>query len=98
MIYHITAAASWEAQIASKAFSAESLENEGFIHACNAEQIAGVLDRYFKGMTDLLVLEIDESRLSAEIKYEGGGPTTELYPHVYGPIEKLAIVSIETVK
>ena len=97
MIYHITTQADWKQQMSAEAFTAQSLAVEGFIHTCSRDQIPGVLERYFKSKTDLVVLEIDESKLASEVKYEAG-PTGELFPHVYGLIGREAITAVEVLK
>lgn len=74
-------------------FVAASLSTEGFIHACTEEQLARVLKRYFEGQDDLIILVIDETKLSPQIKFEIG-LTDEMFPHIFGPIERVAIVSV----
>ena len=41
----------------------------------------------------LLLLEIDESKLESEVRFEKS-TNDELFPHVYGPINKRAILSV----
>lgn len=97
MIYHITTEADWKEQMSAQTFTSPSLAVEGFIHACSRDQIPGVLDRYFKSKTNLVVLEIDEHKLGSELKYEAG-PTGESFPHIYGLIERDAITAVEVLK
>ena len=77
-----------------------SLDQEGFIHASRATQIVGVLDRYYSGVNDLLKLTIDTDLLDATstLKEELAESIGEIFPHVYGPINKSAIVSIEKIR
>ena len=44
-------------------------------------------DERFAGRDDLILLEIDADRLSAELRWENG------FPHLYGPLELEAVVS-----
>lgn len=90
-IYHITSPQAWEAAADPDGYRAASLDSEGFIHCSFEGQLGGVLERYYKGAGDLLVLEIDPARLKSELKTEAstGG---EDYPHIYGPINKDAVV------
>ena len=53
-IYHITTAAAWDKAQVEGAYTADSLAIEGFIHCSTADQVAGVLDRYYKGQTGLV--------------------------------------------
>lgn len=95
MIYHLTTQAEWTAQALAAAFLPPDYSREGFIHCCTTDQLQGVLDRYFKGVPDILVLHLDESKLTASLKYEVA-THDELFPHLFGPINKDAIIKIET--
>lgn len=90
-IYHITTPDAWETADETKGYRAANLETEGFVHCSFKEQLGGVLDRYYKGTGRLLVLEIDPARLVSELRTE---PSTggEDYPHIYGPVNKDAVV------
>jgi uncharacterized protein (DUF952 family) len=92
MIYHIAAGADWEAARAAGAYTADSLASEGFIHCSTAAQVAGTAQRFFAGRQDLVLLEIDPARLTAELRYEEGEPGV-LFPHIYGPLDLAAVVA-----
>ncbi|WP_316316871.1 DUF952 domain-containing protein, partial [Clavibacter michiganensis] len=76
-------------------YEAASLHTENFIHCSFAEQLEAVLNRYYKDAETVLILEIEPERLTSELIAE---PSTggEIYPHIYGRINKDAIVKIET--
>ncbi|QQS40588.1 MAG: DUF952 domain-containing protein [Acidobacteriota bacterium] len=95
-VYHITTTKAWEAAEDPGGYRAASLESEGFIHCSFKDQLSGVLERYYRGAGELLVLEIDPARLRAEMKTE---PSTggEDYPHIYGPINKDAVIGTAAV-
>ncbi len=97
MIYHVITSAAWESQRLAKSLEVPSLKTEGFIHCCTHQQVAGVLERYFKGQTNLLLLEIDEAKLESELRFEKS-TNDELFPHVYGPINKTAILTTTWIK
>lgn len=97
MIYHVITSAAWESQRLVKSLEVPSLKTEGFIHCCTHQQVAGVLERYFKGQTNLLLLEIDEAKLESELRFEKS-TNDELFPHVYGPINKTAILTTTWIK
>ncbi|MDA9873917.1 DUF952 domain-containing protein [Saprospiraceae bacterium] len=100
IIYHIVAVSSWEEQLESSNYVHASLDQEGFIHASRATQIAGVLNRYYSGVNDLLKLTIDTDLLDATstLREELAVSTGEIFPHIYGPINKLSIVTIEKIR
>ena len=102
MIHHLISGADWAAVQDAEEFRPATLEVEGFIHCCTPAQLSGVLERYFVGATDIWVLDLDESLLAAELRWEAPAdprtgtartsPTTEKFPHVYGPINCRAVV------
>lgn len=94
LIYHVTLPEAWNARQSGEAITADSLTTEGFIHCSLAEQLEGVLERYFGGVSRVVILEIDPEKLSSKLVFE---PSTnnEEYPHVYGPIDPEAIISAE---
>jgi uncharacterized protein (DUF952 family) len=94
IIYHITTLAAWTAQQANEEYSAESLSSEGFIHCSTKEQVKATLERYYSQQQDLLLLHINSSWLHAELKFELA-TNGELFPHVFGKLNKAAIVEIE---
>ncbi len=95
MIYHVVTRQSWEAARQQGFYEAASLALEGFIHCSKKEQVAGVLERYYKNQTDLLLLHIEESKLTAPLKYELAPSVNEEFPHVFGRINLDAVVDVE---
>jgi len=98
VIYHICEAASWEVQHRSSYYVHGSLAVEGFIHLSVRAQVDGVLDRYFKGSSDLLLLSVQVDQLDAELIYEYAESVGEEFPHVYGPLAKKAIIEVEKIR
>ncbi len=96
MIYHILAKSDWQSHSPNQDYKAESLATEGFIHCAEQAQIAGVLERYYAGKTDLCMLCIDTSFLVAELKYEQA-PNGETFPHIFGVINPEAIVEVKEI-
>jgi uncharacterized protein (DUF952 family) len=71
------------------------LAEEGYIHCSTAEQWPGVIQRFYGDDADLLLLHVDEQRLSAPLVYEQLPGMPEPFPHVYGPINLDAVVNVE---
>lgn len=94
MIYHIATAEDWNEHQHHSSYAPAGYAKEGFIHCSTKEQVSGVLHRYYAGIKNLLLLHIDESKLTAELKYEEA-TNQELFPHVFGSINKDAIVKTE---
>lgn len=99
MIYHITLRAAWAEAQRRGEYQAASLETEGFIHCSTNSQVQPIMNKFFKGQRNLVLLVIDPTLLTAELKWEPpagevppGVPEGDLFPHIYGPINLDAIV------
>jgi uncharacterized protein (DUF952 family) len=95
MIYHIVTSAYWAKFENTAAYLSETFDAEKFIHCSRQEQIAGVLERYYVGVNDLLLLHIDESKLTSPLLYEPAPNSEETFPHIYGAINREAVVTVE---
>jgi uncharacterized protein (DUF952 family) len=96
-IYHITTAAAWEKAQTAGAYTADSLATEGFIHCSTQDQVAGVLDRYYKGQTNLVKLTIEKSKVTSPLIFELATSINEVFPHIHGPINLSAVVKAESI-
>jgi uncharacterized protein (DUF952 family) len=93
-IYHITTPAQWaEAQKVGH-YDSETLVTEGFIHCSTEPQVAGVLDRYYKGQTGLLKLKIEKSKVERPLVFELAGSINEVFPHIHGALNLDAVVGV----
>src|SRR6185436_206645 len=93
-IYHITNAEAWRTAREAGVYRAESLETEGFLHCSTEEQVGATATRYFPGATGLVVLCVDVSLLHGEVRYEDTSGHGQLFPHIYGPIDLVAVRSV----
>jgi uncharacterized protein (DUF952 family) len=97
-ILHFCPAAAWEAAAATGSYTAEGLVTQGFIHCSPRDHLHVPATALARGRTDLVVLEIDESRLDPPAVWEQGDPpdpTGKLFPHVYGAIPVDAVLSVQ---
>ena len=64
-IFHVIPQGSWSELKSTKSLfiEPESLAVEGFVHCCKADQLPGVIDRFFSTAQKLVVLRINESKL-----------------------------------
>jgi uncharacterized protein (DUF952 family) len=97
LIYHITTSAAWATAQQQEFYEAPSLKDEGFIHCSQENQLAGVLERYYKNQTDLVKLVIDTDKLTSKFVFEWSPSTADTFPHVYGVINVEAVVDVVTV-
>ena len=94
VFYHVTTAADWEAAKQNAEYIHPSLEAEGFIHCSQDHQVAGVLERYFAGKTDLVKLVIESDKLTSKYVFGWSKSTADTFPHVYGPINIDAVIDV----
>lgn len=78
-------------------YAPASLVSEGFVH-CSPDSSAAlaIADGLYRDVPDLLVLQIDEAGLGAEVRWEGSEDM--LFPHVYGPVERSAVTAVLAVR
>ncbi|MFF1477973.1 DUF952 domain-containing protein [Streptomyces sp. NPDC058301] len=92
MIFHVVPGPQWTGA-GPGPYAPASLAAEGFVH-CSADlasALAVANARYGDAPAPLLLLSVDEAALSAEVRWEGKG---QAFPHVYGPIEREAVVAV----
>jgi uncharacterized protein (DUF952 family) len=94
IIYHITTKEAWDQAIQNGAYTTPSLNEEGFIHCSQENQIAGVLERYFSGRHDLVKLVVDTDKLNVRFVFEWSPSTSDTFPHIYGPINLDAVKEV----
>ena len=94
MILHIAERACWEASDPATGYAPERFADEGFVHCSDPQQAEVVANRLFRGRRDLVLLLIDEGRLRVTVQRENLEGGSELFPHVYGPIDRAAVVAV----
>lgn len=93
MILHIAPSEAWEAARRQGSYAPESLRAQGFIHCSLGRQLRAVLRRTFAGVEGLVLLGVDESRLSEAPHYEFAGD--DRFPHLRMPLPVAAVVACE---
>lgn len=91
-LFHLAEVDQWTA--AGDEYVPAAFAAEGFVHCSYREQVAATRARHYAGRTDLVLLEIDPARLRARVLDEPSPTTGELYPHIYGPINRDAVVAV----
>ena len=92
-VYHLVLRRVWEAQ-PDHPYRPDSLASEGFIHCSFAAQVAASANRFYAEAVDLSLLHIDAERLSSPLREEASG-AGEIFPHIYGPLNRDAVVRVE---
>jgi glutathione S-transferase len=99
MILHLAIRADWEEAktIGSYVWSTRGITvaDEGYTHCSFESQWKGVRDRFYSDLADqeLVLLEINEEKLSSKVVVEQLGAAPEAFPHIYGCIDIAAVVN-----
>lgn len=97
MLFHVADRTRWEASVAAGEYTQSTrgmeLADVGFIHLSTEAQVAGVLERFYAGVTDLVLLHIDETRLTAPVVFEDVPGAAEQFPHLYGALNVDAVTA-----
>lgn len=131
MILHLISEQAWSQLAPGQPYAPESLQTEGFIHCTAGDalliEVANTVYRSHPG--EFLVLDIDETKVAAEVRWEAPAhpaeiaaestgeasvppeaaaeyglpdavaasepaPTATTFPHIYGPLNREAVVGI----
>ena len=89
--FHIVAAEVWAATDPDAPYEAASLASEGFIHCTDgeAELLATANRHYANDPRDFLALTVDLDATGSPWRIDD---PARIYPHVYGPIDRAAIL------
>jgi len=93
-ILHIATEQQWQEARRLGQYSPESFAGDGFIHCSYAAQVLRVANSLFRGRSDLVLLEIDPSRVGCQVSEENLQGGKELFPHIYGPLPLSAVVEV----
>ena len=99
-IYHVASRSDWERALRSGVYTTSTrgrtLEQEGFLHAARADQVAAVLERFYADVAEpLLLLEVDTDLL--DVPWQEDPVDHDTFPHVYGPLPTSAVVDVRPV-
>ena len=103
MILHLLPAWLSETMGADDDYLPAAYAADGFIHCSPSDEVMlAVANAYYPGgAEDLVVWDVDEAALTAPVRWEAPDPAPPpgvaagvLFPHVYGPIERRAVVRV----
>lgn len=102
LIYHLVTTTRWQDWPSDQPYLPAEYANDGFVH-CTAgdELMIAVANRFYQNVQgDFLLLVIESERLTSPLKWEAPSPgdtLAPLFPHIYGPINRDAVVAIKTI-
>ncbi|HET9692064.1 MAG TPA: DUF952 domain-containing protein [Acidimicrobiales bacterium] len=97
-LVHLARRADWQAACASPdrtyrvSTIGATLDRVGFIHLSRPDQVDGVAARFYDGVGDLVLLDVDAAATGAEVVWEPVGDDT--FPHLVGPLPVDAVTSV----
>ncbi len=108
-VLHLIPKSAWDQLAETQAVSNESLSTDGFIHCTDDPLVMlGVANAFYTQQAgDFVVLHVDVERLSSPCIWEEPAhpegrtdvvPLAKSFPHVYGPIDRAAVVAVYAVQ
>jgi uncharacterized protein (DUF952 family) len=95
--YHLIPASLWAEANPDAPLTRDSLADEGFIHCTDgADALIATANRHYRDdPRDFVALSLDLDRVSSPWRYDDSGKP---YPHIYGPIDRSAILGATEVR
>jgi len=95
-IYHIAFCSDWEQAKTLGSYTVStrgrSLDDVGYIHAAaSTRQAESVANLFYADASDLVLLVIDTTKLSAPIRHDRVDGWDEPFPHILGPLNPDAV-------
>jgi uncharacterized protein (DUF952 family) len=94
--YHLIPSEVWSASDQDAPLARDSLGDEGFIHCTDgADELIATAERHYRAdERPFLAVTVDLDALSSPWRYDDPGKP---YPHIYGPIDRIAIIGLTPV-
>ena len=93
-ILHVMKKSSWEEFKNKESWGKRNIEAEGFIHCSQPEYFWRVAPNFDNIDDEMVILCIDENKLSAKVLYEDGDNCGRSYPHIYELINSSAVTDV----
>lgn len=99
-LYHLALASDWEAAVKAGSYGistiGRTIADEGFMHMSFEAQVDGVANRFYRDVDEpLVLLTIDLTKVTDEVKLEVPPGATEAFPHLYGPLDPEAVAEVQ---
>lgn len=94
LTYHGVEKSYWDSQPAGEPYRPPGFEADGFVHTTEGREAVALVLTHLYGGSDgaFVVLHVDLDRIRVPWRYDDAA---ELFPHVYGPLSRDAIVRVE---
>ena len=102
VIYHLAPAARWSTWPDDQPYLPSEFEREGFIHCTKGDELMVKVANQYQRKTpgDFVLLLVDVDRLDPQtspVKWEESSVFHQLFPHIYGPINRQTILGVRQV-
>jgi uncharacterized protein (DUF952 family) len=103
LIYHLAPATRWYSWPENEPYLPAEYEKDGFIHCTSGDELMiKVANQYYRNVPgDYVLLVIDMLKLenpASPVKWEKSPVFDSLFPHIYGPIDRNAIVGVRSIQ
>ena len=88
-LFHLTTVTAWTDAQQHGEYRAPSLDTEGFIHLSLERQWRLTAARFFRGQSNLVLLELNPHKLTAPVRFEAADGDS--FPHLYGALNLDAV-------
>ena len=99
LIYHLAPSSRWYSWPAEKPYLPPDYEKDGFIHCTSGDELMlKVANRFYRNVPgDYVLLVLDTTKLKnppSEVKWEKASDFDSLFPHIYGAMDRDAVVEV----
>ena len=103
LIYHLAPSSRWYTWSENQPYLPAEFDREGFIHCTSGDELMiKVANQYYRNVSgDYVLLVVDMSKLDSStspIKWEKSSVFGLDFPHIYGPINRDAIVEVRSIQ
>ncbi len=103
LIYHMVPTTRWQSWPVDAPYLPAEYDNDGFVHCTAGDELMLKVANHFytKVAGDFGLLVIDTERLTSTLKWESptpGDTLAPLFPHIYGAINRDAIVAVRAMQ
>lgn len=92
LLVHLCQRKNWLSAQQNGILTTDSINQQGFIHCSQPQQVIQVANNFYQGITDLVLLWIDPEKITSPIIWEAAEGM--LFPHIYGPIPIDTVISV----
>jgi uncharacterized protein (DUF952 family) len=97
LIYHLALRAEWDEALTVGSYRrstlGRSLDDVGYIHCSFADQVQLIADAVYRGREDVVLLVVDTTTLTAEVRVENLDGGALQFPHIYGALPVTSVTA-----